>query len=74
MTSKELTYSFLELYQKSIIMTLEAIDEVNQYLYKDKSISNLFKVFTDLSYNTGVSCKLENSKVYKRTKEIRKTS
>ena len=73
-TGEYLTNSFLELYQKSIIMTLEAIYEVNRYLIEDKPISNLYKVFTDLSYNTGVSCKLENSKIYKRTKEKRKLS
>ena len=55
-------------------MTLEAIYEVNRYLYEDKSISNLYKVFTNLSYDTGLPCNIEKNKVYKRVKEIRKLS
>ena len=50
--------SFMDLYNISIEMALHAIIKVNGYLYDNASILELEKVFSDLSYNTGVSCSL----------------
>jgi len=58
--------SFLELYYKSIDMTLDAIIKVNEYLYGNVSLSSLEKVFQDLSYDTGVSCSLGKKLIYVR--------
>lgn len=58
--------SFMDLYNRSIEMTLDAIVEVNSYLYSNGSISALETVFTDLSYNTGVPGFLGNQMVYVR--------
>lgn len=60
--------SFIELYHKSIIMTLDAIHEVNCYLYGKMPISDLTKVFKDLSYDTGAPCRLGSKKNYTRVK------
>lgn len=47
------------LYLKSIIDTLEAIEEVNKYIYGIyNNISSLEHVFSNLSYDTGVECSL----------------
>lgn len=67
-TGKKQNDSFDDLYYKSIEMTLNAILEVNNYLYNNNSINNLEKVFTDLSYDTGVSCSLGKKFVYTRKK------
>ncbi len=45
--------SFLQIYQDALSTTLEAMNEVNKYLYNVKSISSLEKVFPDISYDTG---------------------
>ena len=58
--------SFLELYLKSIEMTKEAINITNKYLYGNESISILEKVFTNLSYDTGVDCSLGRNFIYTR--------
>ena len=58
--------SFLEIFYKSIDMTLCAIEIVNNYLYDGYSIDKLFDVFRDLSYDTGVSCSLGKDFVYVR--------
>jgi len=65
-TGEKHNESFMELYYKSIEMALDAIVEVNNYLYSRSSISNLENVFTDLSYNTGVPSFLGNQMVYVR--------
>lgn len=48
----------LELYARSLEMTLDALLKVNGYLYGNLSLSSLESVFTNLSYDTGVSCDL----------------
>lgn len=63
-TGKKQHNSFLELYQKSINMTLDAIYEVNNYLYNNKPLNTLKKTFTDLSYDTGVKCFLGKKLIY----------
>lgn len=60
--------SFMELYNKSIDMTLDALIKVNGYLYDNSTLFSLEKVFTDLSYDTGVSCSLGKKLVYVRGK------
>lgn len=60
--------SFLELYEKGIIETLEAIKVVNKYLYDGCSREELYKVFTNLSYDTGVDCSLGHQMVHVRNK------
>ncbi len=46
--------SFLGIYYMAIDMTLEAIDSINKVLYENDDIENLKKVFTNLSYDTGL--------------------
>lgn len=58
--------SFIELYNKSIEMTLNAIEIVNNYLYSNGSFGSLYNVFTDLSYTTGANYKLGNKMIYVR--------
>lgn len=65
-TGEKYNDSFLELYNKAIKLSLEAIDEVNNYLYLDSSIQKLDTVFQDLSYDTGVSCQKGRKFVYTR--------
>lgn len=48
--------SFLDLYNKAIFDTADAIYEVNKCIYDGASFDHLTSVFTDLSYDTGVSC------------------
>ena len=67
-TGEKHNESFLELYYKSITMSLETIYEINKYLYADTSINLIEKQFKNLSYNTGVSCSLGNKMVYVRKK------
>ena len=58
--------SFMELYYKSIEMTLDAIIKVNSYLYGNMPLSSLESVFKDLSYDTGVSCSYGKKLIYVR--------
>ena len=60
--------SFMELYERSIDMTIEAFIRVNEYLYNNSTLTSLESVFTDLSYDTGVSCSLGKKLVYVRRK------
>ncbi len=46
--------SFLGMYYSAIDMTLEAIDSINKVLYENDDIENLKKIFTNLSYDTGL--------------------
>lgn len=46
--------SFLNIYYLAIDMTLEAIDSINKVLYENCDIETLKKVFTNLSYDTGL--------------------
>ena len=57
-TGEKHNYNILELYARSLEMTLDAILRVNGYLYGNLSLSSLEKVFTNLSYDTGVACDL----------------
>lgn len=70
-TGEKHNESFIELYDRSIDMSLDAIKRVNNYLYSSSPISSLDKVFTDLSYDTGVNCSLGKKMTYVR-KRIKK--
>ena len=48
--------SLIELYEKSIEATIEAINTVNKYLYDNITITPLNNIFLDLSYDTGIPC------------------
>lgn len=61
--------SFIQLYYRSIDMTLNAIDKVNRYLYSKYPISILDSIFTGLSYDTGVDLSLGNKMTYVRKKQ-----
>ncbi len=56
--------SFIELFYRAIYDTLNAIDEVNAYLYGNSSLDALTNVFSDLSYDTGLPCELGKKIVY----------
>lgn len=56
--------SFIELYNKGVELSLEAIMEVNRYLYSDTSIDKLDSIFEDLSYDTGTSCSKGRKLIY----------
>lgn len=58
--------SFIELYERSIQMSLEAIKLVNGYIYDANPIETLNSVFTRLSYDTGVECSLGTNMKYVR--------
>lgn len=60
--------SLMELYKRSIEMSLSAIKDVNDYLYNKKFLSELESTFTDLSYDTGVKCSLGKQMLYTRKK------
>lgn len=65
-TGEKHNESFIELYYKSLDMTLDAIIKVNSYLYGNMSLSSLENVFKDLSYDTGVSCSYGKKLIYVR--------
>lgn len=65
-TGEKKSESFIELYDKSIEMTLEVILLVNKYLYSNSSLETLETVFTDLSYDTGVPCSQGKKFIYTR--------
>lgn len=65
-TGSRHTESILDLYYRAISMTLDAIEEVNKYLYDGYPITILNSVFTGLSYDTGVDCKLGKNMVHVR--------
>ncbi|KFZ26392.1 MAG: hypothetical protein KQ78_01333 [Candidatus Izimaplasma bacterium HR2] len=54
-TNEEYNYSVMELYDQAVTFATEMIDSVGQYVLEDEDI-DLSKVFTNLSYNTGLNC------------------
>jgi len=54
-TNEEYHYSVMDLYDQASIFASEMIDNVNQYIFEGKDI-DLTKVFTNLSFNTGLKC------------------
>ena len=70
-TNEKYNESFIELYNKALTKTYEAIYHVNKYLYDTESKYNLYKIFTNLSYDTGVSCSLGKNLIYVKKKSIK---
>ena len=70
-TNEKYNESFIELYNKALTKTYEAIYHVNKYLYDTESKYNLYKIFTNLSYDTGVSCSLGKNLIYVKKKGIK---
>ena len=62
-TGEELTDSFNDLWYKSQEVSLETIDDVNRYIYQDKSLTNPL-ILNDISYNTGLPCEKGQSFQY----------
>lgn len=54
-TSEQYRYSFDELWDQSIEVSQETIDDVNNYLYNDEPLKNRI-ILDDTSYNTGMPC------------------
>lgn len=50
-------YSFIDLYNNSLNMALDIINNVNNILYKNYSINNLNNIFLNLSFSSGKDCK-----------------
>ena len=55
--------SFDDLWQKSMVVSLETIEDVNKYLYFDKKINNAY-ISNNISYNTGLPCETGQSFQY----------
>ena len=62
-TGEEHTESFDDLWEKSIMLLLEAIEDVNKYLYFDLPLKNRY-ISANASYNTGYPCAKEERFVY----------
>jgi len=71
-TGEKHNESFIELYDKSIEMSLDAIEKVNNCLYQDKPIDTLDSIFTDLSYDTGVKCSLGKQMSFVRKRQLKR--
>jgi len=54
-TNEEYNYSVIDLFDQATEMASSIIKEVSLYLFEDKTI-DLHKLFTNLSYNTGLNC------------------
>ena len=67
-TGKPSNDSFDDLWEKSQIMSLETIENVNNYLYLDKKLTSPI-IVNNISYNTGLPC--ENGQSYSYVKKYR---
>lgn len=54
-TGKEFTESFDDLWEKSLDLSRELLEDVNNYLYNDKDIKNPL-IVDNISYDTGMPC------------------
>ncbi len=54
-TNEQYNYSVIDLYDQAEEMATNIIKEVSLYLFEDKVV-DLTKLFTNLSYNTGINC------------------
>ena len=54
-TGEKYKDSFDDLWDKSIEDSLQTIEDINNYLYRDKALNNSF-ITNDLSFNTGRPC------------------
>ena len=68
-TGEERKASFDDLWKKSFDISLETIEDVNNYLYNDKPLNNSL-INNNTSYNTGLSCEAgQNFKYVKRYRD-----
>lgn len=58
--------SLLDLYNRALEMTLYAYQRVNDYLYNGKTLDTLENLFSNISYDTGVSLSLGYNMLHKR--------
>ena len=58
------TYSFIELYRIALDKAKSIINDVNDVLYEGENVKTLKKTFTNLSYETGKDCELEEKCQY----------
>lgn len=65
-TGEEFNYSFDDLWNKSFDLSRELIEDVNNYLYKDKDIKNSL-IMDNISYDTSIPC--EKGKTLKYVKK-----
>ena len=63
--------SFIELYNKVVEMTMYAIVKVNQFLYDGRSITTLYDLFPNISYDTGVDINLGYEFTYNRKNNLK---
>lgn len=54
-TGEQYDLSFMDLWDKSIEVSLQTITDVNGYIYLDKPLNNFF-ITNDISYNSGLPC------------------
>lgn len=62
-TGKKSHESFDDLWNKSLDLSLETIDQINQYLYDDKDL-NVAIIKNNISLNTGLPCENEQHFTY----------
>ena len=62
-TNEEYNYSVMELYDQAVKFASELIKNIRLYIYEDEDI-DLSKVFTNLSFNTGINCDHEGEMKY----------
>ena len=60
------TDSMLDLFDKSIIRSVDTINDINAYLYNDKDFSYIERIIPDVSLDTGVDRKKGFKMLYKR--------
>lgn len=65
-TGKMHTDSMLDLFDKSIIRSVDTINDINAYLYNDKDFSYIERIIPDVSLDTGVDRKKGFKMLYKR--------
>lgn len=71
-TGEKHNESFIELYDRAIEMSLDAIEKVNTCIYQGEGIDNLDSVFKDLSYDTGVDCSLGKKMPFVRKRQLKR--
>lgn len=50
------SYSFIDLYENAINLSIDIINKVNKILYESSNINELKNIFLNLSYSTGKDC------------------
>ncbi len=62
-TNEEYNYSVIELYDQAVIFATKLITDVSKYLFTNETI-DLTKLFTNLSFNSGLACDHPNPMKY----------